>query len=117
MSQIEAQQHRTPVCSLVVYPRGIGFVQALMIARHVVLALQGLLFSTSSSLFADEQVNYSTQIKPVLIERCVACHGVLKQEGGLRLDTAARAIKGGESGAAIIPGDAEATAYDFITIR
>lgn len=110
MSQIEAQQHRTPVWSLVVYPRGPGFVRSLMIARHVVRALQGLLLLTSSSLLADEQVNYSTQIKPLLIERCVACHGVLKQAGGLRLDTALLAIKGGESGAAIIPGNAEASA-------
>ena len=123
MTQIEVQQHRRSVRSFVVNPRGLGFVRELMLARHVVLVLQGLLLlSVSTSLFADEQVadeqvadeqvadeqiNYSTQIKPVLIERCVACHGGLKQEGGLRLDTAALAIKGGESGAAVVPGDAE----------
>lgn len=64
---------------------------------------------TVSSLFADERVDYLKQIKPVLVERCFACHGVLKQEGGLRLDTAALAIKGGDSGAAIKPGDADAS--------
>ncbi|WP_010586177.1 DUF1553 domain-containing protein [Schlesneria paludicola] len=54
---------------------------------------------------ADEPVDYLKKIKPILSARCVSCHGVLKQEGGLRLDTAAQAIKGGDSGAAITPGE------------
>lgn len=53
---------------------------------------------------AAEPVDYLKQIKPLLTARCVACHGALKQEGGLRLDTAALAIRGGENGAAIKPG-------------
>ncbi len=40
-------------------------------------------------------------------ERCFACHGVLKQEGNLRLDTAAFAQKGGDSGPAVVPGDVD----------
>lgn len=58
---------------------------------------------------AEEQVDYLKQVKSILRERCFACHGALKQEGKLRLDTAALAIKGGESGAAIQPGDAAAS--------
>ena len=38
---------------------------------------------------AEEQVDYGKQVKPILLERCYACHGALKQEGGLRLDTVA----------------------------
>jgi hypothetical protein len=52
---------------------------------------------------ADEQVDYLRQIKPLLRERCYACHGALKQEGGLRLDTAHLALKGGDSGAVLTP--------------
>ncbi|MFM9959641.1 MAG: DUF1553 domain-containing protein [Planctomycetaceae bacterium] len=78
-----------------------------MLARHLLLAWLSLL--CVSSLLADEPVDYLKQIKPVLRERCFACHGALKQEAGLRLDTAALAIKGGESGAAIQPGDVEAS--------
>ena len=63
-----------------------------------VIVVCGVLVQTA---FAEEAVDYTKQIKPVLRERCYACHGVLKQEGGLRLDTAAFAIKGGESGVAI----------------
>ncbi|MCP4508246.1 MAG: DUF1549 domain-containing protein, partial [Fuerstiella sp.] len=58
---------------------------------------------------ANDPVDYLERIKPVLRERCYACHGALKQEGELRLDTAALAIKGGDSGAAITPGDAKSS--------
>ncbi len=58
---------------------------------------------------ANDQVDYVKQVKPLLRERCYACHGALKQEGSLRLDTAALAIRGGDSGAAIQPGDAAAS--------
>src|SRR5712691_10935814 len=60
-------------------------------------------------VFADDAVDYSRQIKPLLQSRCYACHGVLKQESKLRLDTAAFAIEGGENGAAIVVGDAAAS--------
>jgi len=50
-------------------------------------------------------VDYLKQVKPLLRERCYACHGPLKQKAGLRLDTAALAIKGGDSGPAVKAGD------------
>lgn len=49
----------------------------------------------------ESQVDYLTQIKPLLRERCYACHGGLKQEGGLRLDTGDLIRQGGDSGAAV----------------
>jgi len=49
-------------------------------------------------------VDYATQIKPIFTARCLACHGALKQEAGLRLDTGASARAGGDSGAAVTPG-------------
>ncbi|WP_077027003.1 DUF1549 domain-containing protein [Fuerstiella marisgermanici] len=54
---------------------------------------------TSSSLGAD--VDYERDIKPLLREKCAACHGALKQEAGLRLDAAKLIHKGGDSGAVI----------------
>ncbi|EMB18960.1 PSD1 and planctomycete cytochrome C domain-containing protein [Rhodopirellula europaea] len=47
-----------------------------------------------SNLRAD--VDYESDIKPLFQEKCGACHGVLKQEGGLRLD-AGSLIRGDES--------------------
>jgi hypothetical protein len=49
-------------------------------------------------------VDYAARVKPILTNRCVSCHGQVKPRGGLRLDTAAGAKKGGKSGPAIIPG-------------
>lgn len=51
-----------------------------------------------------DDVDYLKQIKPVLKERCFACHGSLKQESDLRLDTGNLIRKGGDSGPAIVPG-------------
>ena len=50
------------------------------------------------------EVDYAKVVKPLLQERCYACHGALKQKGGLRLDTAELIRKGGDSGGAIAPG-------------
>lgn len=49
-------------------------------------------------------VDYAKDIKPLLRERCYACHGALKQKADLRLDTAAAMRKGGDSGD-ILAGD------------
>jgi len=40
-------------------------------------------------LLAAEPVDYAKDVKPMLRERCFACHGSLKQNGKLRLDTVA----------------------------
>lgn len=63
-----------------------------------------ILLSAASHASA-EPIDYSKQIKPIFTARCTHCHGALKQEGGLRLDTGALARQGGDSGKAIAPGD------------
>lgn len=89
---------------------GMGFWQFEVAAlNNRICKLAGLLVvatTIAAPLRADEPVDYLGQIKPVLQARCYACHGVLKQEAGLRLDTAALAVRGGDSGAAIEPMNA-----------
>jgi len=46
---------------------------------------------------------YEKEVKPVLRERCFACHGALKQEAKLRLDTAKSLLEAG----VVVAGDAE----------
>jgi hypothetical protein len=53
-----------------------------------------------SVLFSQD---FDREIRPLLKERCVECHGPEKQKADLRLDAKPHAFKGGESGAAIIP--------------
>jgi len=48
---------------------------------------------------------YIGKVRPLLAERCQACHGGLDQQAGLRLDTAALMATGGESGPAVAKGD------------
>jgi hypothetical protein len=73
------------------------------------LAILAAGLTLASIARADVTVDYTRQIKPILQARCYACHGVLKQKAGLRLDSAALAIKGGKGAATIVPGDAEAS--------
>src|SRR5205085_2453119 len=47
---------------------------------------------------------FEAKIRPVLVERCYECHGETKQKGGLRLDSKAALLKGGDSGPIIVLG-------------
>ena len=53
--------------------------------------------------------DYLRDVKPILARRCFACHGALKQESILRLDTRAMIVAGGEGGPAIVPGNSTAS--------
>ena len=50
-------------------------------------------------------VTYATDIKPILDKSCIKCHGAEKPKARLRLDGLAAALKGGEDGKVILPGD------------
>ncbi len=50
---------------------------------------------------------FETRVRPVLVERCVKCHGPQKQSGGLRLDSRDALLKGGDSGPALVPAKPE----------
>ncbi len=60
----------------------------------------------AKAALAGEPVDYERDIKPLLRSKCYACHAALRQEGGLRVDTAAALLKGGVSGPAIVAGSA-----------
>ena len=47
------------------------------------------------------EVDYTTQIKPLLQQHCVKCHGATTQKSQLKLDTAAAARSGGKRGPAL----------------
>ena len=55
-------------------------------------------------------VDYVTQVKPLLRERCYSCHGTLKQESGLRLDSGALIRQGGDSGPIVLATDPSGSA-------
>jgi hypothetical protein len=49
---------------------------------------------------------FEKSVRPVLVERCYACHSARAKsiKGGLRLDSAAAIRKGGDSGEIVVPG-------------
>src|SRR3954447_4239416 len=51
-----------------------------------------------------DPVDYQRDVKPIIRERCYACHGALRQKSGLRLDSAALIRKGGQGGPLIAAG-------------
>ncbi len=53
---------------------------------------------------ATRRVDFVRDIHPILAHACYSCHGADKQKGELRLDSKTAALKGGESGRAIVPG-------------
>ncbi len=50
---------------------------------------------------------FEKKIRPILVERCYACHSAQakKVQGGLRLDSRAAVLQGGDDGPAVVPGD------------
>ena len=47
---------------------------------------------------------FEAKVRPLLVNRCQSCHGGGKAKGGLRLDTRATALGGGDTGPALVPG-------------
>jgi len=47
---------------------------------------------------AHAAVDYMRDVKPILTQNCVRCHGAQKAEAGLRVDTAENLLTGGDSG-------------------
>ncbi len=59
-----------------------------------------ILLLLSASAFAGDPVDYKKDIRPLLQERCFACHGVLAQKSKLRVDSVANLLKAD----AVVPG-------------
>jgi hypothetical protein len=47
---------------------------------------------------------FERSVRPILVERCLSCHGPDKQRGGFRLDSRTAALAGGNDGPSILPG-------------
>ncbi len=74
-----------------------GFALARAKTRmQFVQLLVWMCFGLTGVTSARASVDYAKDIKPLLQDKCYACHGALKQKGGLRLDAGTLIHKGGE---------------------
>ena len=72
--------------------------------RPIILlaAFAGAFSTRAAEISPDER--FQSEVWPLLERTCLRCHGEEKQKSGLRLDSREAALKGGESGAALVPG-------------
>ena len=64
----------------------------------------GDLSPTKGKLDPAAEEFFELKVRPVLAAHCQECHGAEKHKGGLRLDGRGAMLKGGETGAAVVPG-------------
>ena len=53
------------------------------------------------------QIDFHDQVWPVLKQKCVGCHNPKKSKGDLDMSSREAMLRGGHSGPAMVPGDAE----------
>jgi len=72
--------------------------QGVGISMNAWLRITAIWVLFASVGHADESVTFSRDVAPILIERCQACHGAKKAEGGYRVDSFSQATGEGGSG-------------------
>ena len=70
--------------------------QSLLAMALVTMAFQPMLGA--------QDVDYTKQIKPLLTQHCIDCHGPDLQEGGFRIETGGLLMRGGDRGVAVVAG-------------
>src|SRR5262245_26136725 len=85
-----------------------------MHCRCVAISITALLIGACSA----PAVDFTKDIRPILESRCIACHGQEQQKNGLRLDSRAGALAGGDGGKVNVPGkSAESPLFQRVTSR
>src|SRR3990172_11619109 len=71
----------------------------------------GFAVLVATSALAQSPSEFTSAIRPILERSCWNCHGEALQVSGLDLRTRESALRGGDSGAAIVPGHAEESRF------
>lgn len=72
--------------------------------KPVIAIACALIFAAGPAARAADKIDFVKQIRPILEQNCVKCHGPEKQKAKLRLDTRDAAMKGGKDGVVIVAG-------------
>jgi len=79
----------------------VAFVVGILVSQPMepVIAADGELPPA-----AERTVDFAKELQPLFAERCYDCHGEKKQESGMRANSRADLLKGGDNGPSIIVG-------------
>lgn len=62
-------------------------------------------------------VTFEKDIRPILAQNCIRCHGERNPKGKLRLDSLEAVLKGGEDGKAVVIGNSTKSSIVLFTAR
>src|SRR4051794_36631412 len=75
-----------------------------------------LIAGAGATAHAAETVSFSKDVAPILAAKCMKCHAEAPMMGNLDLRSLASALKGGQHGPAIAPGNAASSRlYQHLT--
>jgi hypothetical protein len=79
---------------------------SLLTSTTVAVVEEGDAATTADTEITPQQAAFfETNIRPVLVERCIECHSGDEPESGLKLESRADVLRGGELGTALLPGE------------
>src|SRR4026208_1403688 len=79
----------------------VRYKKLILIASVIVMV--GIIFYLTTN---HHQIDYNTQVKPILNKKCITCHGGVRQQANLSFLFRSTALAKTKSGKyAIIPGD------------
>lgn len=86
---------------------GAGFLGGELVfgPNHLFAVFEPQPLHAAAERAGGDPVDFERDIVPILRTSCLRCHGPAKQKGHFRLDRREEALRGGEDGPAIVPGD------------
>src|SRR4051812_37454045 len=85
--------------------RFVAGVHLLSLLLTIVLAAVSNAAETPGAITPEQSAFFESKVRPVLADNCYKCHGEKKHAAGLRVDSLAALLTGGDTGPAIVPGD------------
>jgi hypothetical protein len=82
----------------------LGLWTSVACAQHTAGAVEEIASGTQSQTSRSEAVDFVRDVQPILRDNCYECHAGNTVEGGLNLGVKAEALRGGDSGPAILAG-------------
>ncbi len=83
---------------------GSGYLTELLFPKTEEPAPAVIPVSSPSTQNAALTIDYARDVHPIFADACYECHGPTAHKGGLRLDSAAEFLAGGNSGAILVAG-------------